>query len=78
MAKVEVIIDSAAVRDMLRSSEMMAICEERANNAVGKLGAGYSVTTMTGKNRVNASVFAETYQAKKENMENNSILKALR
>lgn len=78
MANVELTIDSAAVRDLLRSQEMMAICEEKANKALATLGSGYTVTTMTGKNRVNASIFAETYEAKRDNLKNNSILKALR
>lgn len=78
MAKVEIKLNSSGVRELLRSSEMKALCEERANNALGKLGHGYAVTTMTGKTRVNASVFAESYKAKRDNMENNSILKALR
>lgn len=78
MAKVEIKLNSSGVRDLLRSQEMKALCEEHANNALNKLGPGYTVTSMTGKNRVNASIYAETYQAKKDNMENNSILKALR
>lgn len=78
MTKVEIKLNSAGIRDLLRSPEMMSICEEHANNAVGRLGPGYTVTTMTGKNRVNASIFAESYEAKRENMENNTILKALR
>ncbi len=78
MANVNFTIDSAAVRNLLRSPEMMKICEEKANNALGTLGTGYIVTTMTGRNRVNASIFAETYEAKRDNIENNSILKALR
>lgn len=78
MAKVTIELNSVGVREMLRSQEMMAICEEHANNAIGRLGSGYTVSTMTGKNRVNASVFAESYQARRENMENNTILKALR
>lgn len=57
---------------------MKSICEEQANNALGKLGAGYSVSSMVGRNRVNASILAETYEAKKENAEQNTILKALR
>lgn len=63
---------------MLRSQEMKCICEEHANNALGRLGPGYTVSSMTGKNRVNASIMAETYEAKRDNMKNNSILKALR
>ena len=38
---------------------------------------GYEVTTYTGKNRVNASVFAATAEARRENAAHNSILKAV-
>lgn len=78
MAKVEIKLNREGVRELLRSDEMKAICEERANNALKNLGAGYSVNTFTGKNRVNAEITADTFKAKKENLETNSILKALR
>lgn len=78
MANVKIVLNREGVRELLRSSEMMAICEERANKALSQLGEGYTVTTMTGTNRVNASVYAESYAAKKENLENNTIMKALR
>ena len=78
MAKATIQLDREGVREMLRSEEMKTICEEYANKAQGKLGPGYVVTSMTGKNRVNASIFAESYEAKRDNMENNTILKALR
>lgn len=78
MAKVKIELNTDSVRELLKSDEMMMECEKRANQAVGKLGEGYTVTTYTGKNRVNASIIAETYQARRDNMENNTILKALR
>lgn len=78
MAKVEIKLNSEGVRELLRSNNMKAICEERANNALKNLGSGYSVNSFTGKNRVNAEISADTFEAKKENMESNSILKALR
>lgn len=78
MAKVEIKLNTSGVRDMLRSDEMKTECEKRANEALGKLGSGYMVTTHTGKNRVNASIYAESFEAKRENMESNTILKALR
>ena len=65
------------VRELLQSSEMMAICKEYADKAKGRLGDGYIVTTHTGKTRVNASVMAATQNARKDNSENNSILKAV-
>ena len=64
MAKVKFELNRAGVRELLRSKEMMDICSEYANNAVGRLGNGYEVTTHTGVNRVNAQVSAETFAAK--------------
>ena len=78
MAKVEIKLNTSGVREMLQSKEMKSICEEHANNAIRKLGPGYTVTSMTGKTRVNASVYAESYEARRENMKSNTILKALR
>ncbi len=78
MANLKVTLNEAGVRELLRSSEMLSICKEYADNALEILGDGYEVTTYTGKNRVNASIKATTRKAKKENLENNTILKAVR
>ena len=77
MAKVKVQLNSNGVRELLKSKEMMDICSEYANNALGRLGAGYEVSTHTGPNRVNAQVSAESYAAKRENLKSNTILKAV-
>lgn len=77
MGKVKFELNRAGVKELLQSSEMMAICKEYADNAVASLGEGYEVSTHTGKTRVNASVTAVTYKARKENSETNSILKAV-
>lgn len=63
---------------MLRSPEAKAICEKHAKEAQSRLGEGYVVSAYTGEGRVNASVFAESSKAKKDNMKNNTILKAMR
>ena len=78
MSKVRVVLNKEGVRAFLRSAEMMQIVESRANEAVSSLGSGYEVNTMTGKNRVNAEVVAVTQEARRENLETNSILKALK
>lgn len=78
MGNVHIELNSAGVRELLRSPEMMAVCEGHANAALSRLGAGYEVTTRTGKNRVNASLHAKTSAARRENAQNNTILKALR
>jgi len=77
MAKLKFELNRTGVRELLRSDEMKAVCMDYANNAVGRLGEGYSANAYTGKNRVNAEVSADTYKARKENLKTNSILKAL-
>lgn len=70
-------LDSRGVRDLLRSDEVMQAVKAKADEAVGKLGAGYEADTHTGKNRVNASVYAVTAAAQRENLSQNTILKAV-
>lgn len=77
MSKVKFVLNRAGVRDLLRSNEMMSVVSEKANQALGSLGDGYEVNTLTGVNRVNAEIVAVTYAARKENSQNNTILKAL-
>lgn len=78
MANIEVKLNSAGVRQLLRSKEMKDICAEHASNIQKRVGDGYEVDTYTGQNRVNAMVKATTTRAKRDNMENNTLLKAVR
>jgi len=57
---------------------MQAVLKGIADNALDSLGEGYKSDARVGKNRANAMVYADTYQAKADNMRNNSILKAVR
>lgn len=75
--KVKIILNRSGVRELLRSDEAKEVCKSYADKAVSKLGSGYEVSTYTGKNRVNASVKAESVKAKQENAKTNSILKAV-
>lgn len=75
---VRFVLNSAGVRSLLKSSEVMAVCKEHADATRSNLGDGYTVTTRTGKTRVNAEVAAYTQKARQECFENNSILKALK
>lgn len=77
MSKLKVKLNRQGVRNLLKSDEMMDICLKHANKAKSHLGDGYEISTHIGKNRVNVSVAAVTYKAKKENSEGNTILKAL-
>lgn len=78
MSKMRFKLDRSGVRELLRSGEMMAICQEHASQIAGRAGAGYETSTYTGVNRVNASVRAATAEAARDNLENNTLLKAVR
>ena len=76
MSRVKFELDRAGVRELLKSQEAMGICKEYASNIRNRAGDGYEVDTHVGTNRVNASVYAATYKARRDNYENNTLLKA--
>lgn len=78
MSKVRVKLNQAGVRELLKSGEIMGVCKDLANGVAARAGTGYEVNTHVGKNRVNAEVRAETYEAYRDNMKNNTLLKVLR
>jgi len=77
MSNLKVKLISSGVRDLLKSDEIKTECEKYAKSALGKLGPGYTTSTYVGKKRANASVFAYTSAARRENQRKNTILKAI-
>ncbi len=77
MSKVKFELDRGGVRELLRSPEALNICKGYAEQARSRAGEGYEVTTFVGANRANASVHAETYEARQDNYNNNTLLKSL-
>lgn len=79
MAKVKIKLNRKAVREqLLKSPEMAAICKDYADAMAARCGEGYAADVHTGKNRVNASVYPATQAAAKDNLKNNTIIKAVR
>ena len=78
MAKNLFKLNRSGVASMMKSPEMQAILKEKASTVKQRCGPGDGQDMHVGKNRANAMVFAETYQAKRDNMKNNTILKAVR
>ena len=76
MSKVKFELNRAGVRELLRSPEALSVCQTYAGAVRNRAGEGYEVDTYVGKNRANASVYAATYEARKDNYENNTLLKA--
>lgn len=78
MANIRVELISEGVQALLKSAEMAQICAEHARAIAGRAGDGYSVSTYTGRTRVNASVATATEEAMRDNMKNNTLLKAVK
>ena len=78
MAKMHVELNEEGVRELLQSSEIAAECMSHGQRMAGKAGNGYSADAKVGRNRVIIRVKAETQAAIKDNLRNNTLLKAVR
>lgn len=55
MADVEVELNSAGIRELLKSSEIASVCEAQAARMTRATGVKYVADVYVGKTRVNAS-----------------------
>jgi hypothetical protein len=78
LAKQGFVLNRNAVAELMKSEAMQEILAKRADEIRGRAGTGYGQDTYVGKNRANAMVFADTYDAKRDNLKNNTLLKAVR
>lgn len=79
MSKVKFKLNYKGVRELLLSPEMLNVVKKHADGIQQRAGDGYEVSAYaSGKTRVNASVRAITDKAIKDNLENNTLLKAMR
>lgn len=75
MNNVKVWIDLKAVKErILTSPEMNAVLMEAATNLAAQAGDGYEARLLTRSSRSAARVEAVTETAKKDNLENNTLL----
>lgn len=77
MSRVEVELEHDNIRAFLRSESVGKLMKSYADKAAERLGEGYEADEKVMATRAIASVFTATDEAKRENMENNSILKAV-
>ena len=78
MAKSKFKLNHDGVRQLLKSSEMQAVLASNATEIKARAGEGYDQDTYVGKTRANAMVYADSSKAKRDNMNNNTLLKAVR
>lgn len=79
MAKnVKVVLNSSAVKELLRGSEMQSICTGLAENIAGSAQGEYEVESTTGANRCWATVTTHDSRTYHSNLKHNHLLKALK
>lgn len=74
---VEIELNSAGIRELLRSEEMKAVLVEKASEIAARCGAGYEYDSHLTPGRVVSSVYTDTPEATKDNSANNTILRNL-
>ncbi len=77
--KVKFVLNRKGVGELLKGEAMRSIIEARAARVASNAGKGYKAAKPhnTGQ-RVAVNVYAATDEARKDNLENNTLLKALR
>lgn len=75
--KVKIKLNRAGVRELLRSKEMGEVIKEQAVMITRRAGEGYGMSHKIGKNRQIYTVFTDTIDAVKDNMDHNTLLKAV-
>ncbi len=78
MAKNTFKLNYKGVGELMKSEAMQTVLKEYATSIKNRCGDGYEQDMYIGKSRANAMVSATTHQARRDNLENNTLLKAVR
>lgn len=77
MSRMRFKLNKEGVSELLSSPEMQAILHSEANLVAWRAGDGYDFEVRVGKKRAYANVYADTYEARQDNLEYNTLLKSL-
>lgn len=77
MANVKVKLNSAGVKELLKSAEIAGTCQELARQVQARAGEGYVMEQRNYPERTGFVVKADTREAYKDNYDNNTLIRAL-
>ena len=77
MANVTIQLNSDGVRELLKSSGVQAECMRLASSMAASLGEDYEVFEKNYPERSGAILYPTTSKAYQDNLDNNSMLKAM-
>lgn len=75
---VKIELNRAGVRALLKSSEMQGLLLDHAEAIAGRAGDGYAAESAVLGTRAVASAYTENPDAMRDNLKNNTLLKAVR
>lgn len=81
MAKVKVVLDRKAVRDqLLKGDNTKTLIQEYGNRAYASINNidGYVMEDRKYPERIGVAIYAQDYPAIKDNLQNNTLLKAVK
>lgn len=77
MSKIEIELNSAGIRELLRSQEIMDALQDTADGIRAQLGTQYQTDQYVGAGRANVSVYTDDPAALRDNERNNAMLRAM-
>ena len=77
MAKMKFVLDIAGVDELRKSPEMQAILKQYGSEKAAQAGVGYESDVHVFSKRAVAHVYADTPEAKRDNYENNTLIKVV-
>jgi len=78
MSNVKFELNRKGVADLMKSRGMQDVLKGYATGIKNRSGPGYEQDIHVGRNRANARVWADSPQAKADNLENNTALKSVK
>ena len=76
MSNYRFVLNRPGVRELMQSQEMQDVLVSNANQVAERAGDGYDI--YIGRNRANVSVVAATEEANNDNLDHNTLEKAIR
>ena len=71
-------LNRQGVGELLKSKDMERVLDDYAQGVSARAGEGYRSGAYQGSDRVKVNVWPETPEARQDNLENNTLLKAVR
>jgi hypothetical protein len=71
------VLNKEGVRELLQSAEMVQIITDASNDVASRARDGFEADVIVGKNRIVGHIKVMTKEAKLDNEENNTLLRAI-